>query len=293
MATLILFLLLLGVILLLIWFNLNYQKKVKGLHENVLKLEHLLEDERSRGSRNGVLEKYIKLEAKVKELNASAQIIGSADNVEEQINQLEHFFASHFKTMPPYVSKLCKRLRRMVSADERIMQLHSQVMRPLQGMLYTQEVTDDIYVQRMVLARMIDALWIAFDAVETIADGDNIRPEQQLAIDFLCGKSSRLEILNAARIVTTDPEQTPKWVRVIRRAVLPLRLDEQYPVLYSGYKLEQLDEYVASDEEIKKIQQEDELKLETDNLLKNVEPTEKTTILSEEEDTKEKGHENV
>lgn len=227
-----------SIIALLIWLHLNNLKKIRISRERILQLEHLLEDERNKRGKIGGLDRYKKLESKVKELNASAQTIGSAKNIEEQIVQLEDFFASHFKTRPPYISKLCKQMKRMVLADERIQQLHGRVMRPLQGMLYTQEVTDDPNVQRMVLAHMIDALWIAFDAVETIADGDNIRPEQQLSIDFLSGKSTRSEIINEARTITTDPEQTPKWLRVIRRTVLPLELDAQYPVMYSGYKLQ-------------------------------------------------------
>lgn len=226
------------IIALLIWLHLNNLKKIRISRERILQLEHLLEDERNKRGKIGGLDRYKKLESKVMELNASAQTIGSAKNIEEQIVQLEDFFASHFKTRPPYISKLCKQMKRMVLADERIQQLHGRVMRPLQGMLNTQEVTDDPNVQRMVLAHMIDALWIAFDAVETIADGDNIRPEQQLSIDFLSGKSTRSEIINAARTITTDPEQTPKWLRVIRRTVLPLELDAQYPVMYSGYKLQ-------------------------------------------------------
>ena len=227
-----------SIIALLIWLHLNNLKKIRISRERILQLEHLLEDERNKRGKIGGLDRYKKLESKVKELNASAQTIGSAKNIEEQIVQLEDFFASHFKTRPPYISKLCKQMKRMVLADDRIQQLHGRVMRPLQGMLYTQEVTDDPNVQRMVLAHMIDALWIAFDAVETIADGDNIRPEQQLSIDFLSGKSTRSEIINEARTITTDPEQTPKWLRVIRRTVLPLELDAQYPVMYSGYKLQ-------------------------------------------------------
>lgn len=261
MKTTMLVIILLGVILSLVWLCLNNLKKIKISREKILDLEHLLEEERSKAS---FQDKYNKLEAKVRELNASAQAIGSAEAIEDQITQLEDFFESHFKTRPPYVSKFCKRMKRMVLADERMMQLHGQVMRPLQGMLYTQEITDAPEVQRMVLARMIDALWMAFDAVETIADGDNIRPEQQLVVDYLNGKSTRSEIMNEAKIVTTDPEQTPKWVRVIRRAVLPLRLDEQYPVLYSGYKLESLTEDVGAGNE-------------TATLTKEVETTEKVT----------------
>jgi len=285
MTAIILIIILLCAILFLIWFNLNSQKKIRISRENILKLEHLLEEERNKGS---FQEKYSKLEAKVKKLNASAQAIGSAENIEDQIIQLEDFFASHFKTMPPYVSKFCKRIKRMVLADERIMQLHGQVMRPLQGMLYTQEVTDDLEVRRKVLARMIDALWIAFDAVETIADGDNIRPEQQLSVDFLCGKSTKSEIMNEAKIITTDPEQTPKWLRVIRRAVLPLRLDEQYPVLYSGYKLQPMNEDVETVVEIKESTKEDESKSEAAILSEVIEPKDKTAILTEDAELKEK-----
>jgi len=292
MATIIIVIILSGVILLLVWLNWNNQKNIKMSRENILKLEHLLEEERSNGSKASLQDKYKKLETKVKELNASAQLIGSAENIEDQIIQLEDLFDSHFKTKPPYVSKFCKRLKRMVLADERIAQLHGQVMRPLQEMLYTQEVTDDPKVQRIVLARMLDALWIAFDAVETLADGDNIRAEQQLSIDFLTGKSIRSEIMNDAKIVTTDPEQTPKWLRVIRRAVLPLRLDEQYPVLYSGYKLQPMNE---DKDDVVEVIDSPNVEVSNSEATINheiVESKETTTILSKEVDTKEIINEN-
>lgn len=273
MATIIIIFILSGVILLLVWLNWNNQKNINISRENILKLQHLLEEERSKGSKASLQDKYKKLETKVIELNASAQLIGSAENIEDQIIQLEDFFDSHFKIKPPYVSKFCKILKRMVLADERIAQLHGQVMRPLQEMLYTQEVTGNLEVQRIVLARMLDALWIAFDAVETLADGDNIRPEQQLSIDFLTGKSTRSEIMNDAKIVTTDPEQTPKWLRVIRRAVLPLGLDEQHPVLYSGYKLPLMNE-----------DKDDVVEVTPDVEVSN---SETTPILSKDVDSKE------
>lgn len=284
MATIIIIFILSGVILLLVWLNWNNQKNINISRENILKLQHLLEEERSKGSKASLQDKYKKLETKVIELNASAQLIGSAENIEDQIIQLEDFFDSHFKTKPPYVSKFCKRLKRMVLADERIAQLHGQVMRPLQEMLYTQEVTDNPEVQRIVLARMLDALWIAFDAVETLADGDNIRPEQQLSIDFLTGKSTRSEIMNDAKIVTTDPEQTPKWLRVIRRAVLPLRLDEQHPVLYSGYKLPPMNE---DKDDVIEVTPDVEVSNSETTINHEIVDSETTPILSKDVDSKE------
>ena len=234
------FIILLCVVILLFVLLFVSMKYIRVARQRVRYLEAALEEECRNGTKIELQEKFQKLEKKVNDMKATAQEIGNAESIGDQISQLENFFASHFKTMPPYIPKFCKRMRRMVLADERIQQLHSQVMRPLQGMLYTQEVTDDPDVQRMVLARMIDAMWLAFDAVETIADVDNIRAEQNLAIDFISGKSTRQQILAEAKLVTTNPEETPKWVRVIRRAVLPLCLDEQYKVLYSGYKLEPL-----------------------------------------------------
>lgn len=234
------FIILLGVVISLFVLLFVNIKAIRVAQERVKYLESVLEEECRNGTKIELQEKYQKLEKKVIDLKASAQELGNAESTEEQISQLENFFALHFKTMPPYMPKFCKRMRRMVQADERIQQLHSQVMRPLQGMLYTQEVTDDPDVQRMVLARMLDAMWLAFDAVETIADGDNVRAEQHLAIDLISGKSTRSQVLSEAKVVTTNPEETPKWVRVIRRAVLPLHLDEQYSVLYSGYKIEPL-----------------------------------------------------
>lgn len=287
MMTITIVIIFLGVILVLVWLYWNSQKNIRMLRENILKLEHLLKEEQSKGSKDNLQDKYKKLETKVKELNASAQLIGSAEEIEDQINQLEDFFASHFKIKPPYVGKFCKRLRRMVLADERIVQLHGRVMRPLQEMLYTQEVTNDPEVQRIVLARMLDALWIAFDAVETLADGDNIRPEQQLSIQFLTGKSLRSEIINDAKIVTTDPEQTPKWLRVIRRAVLPLRLDEQYPVLYSGYKLQPMNK---DKDDVAEVIESPNVEVSNPEAImshKVVEPKETTNILSKEVDSKE------
>lgn len=284
MATIIIIFILSGVILLLVWLNWNNQKNINISRENILKLQHLLEEERSKGSKASLQDKYNKLETKVIELNASAQLIGSAENIEDQIIQLEVFFDSHFKTKPPYVSKFCKRLKRMVLADERIAQLHGQVMRPLQEMLYTQEVTDNPEVQRIVIARMLDALWIAFDAVETLADGDNIRPEQQLSIDFLTGKSTRSEIMNDAKIVTTDPEQTPKWLRVIRRAVLPLRLDEQHPVLYSGYKLPPMKE---DKDDVIEVTPDVEVSNSETTINHEIDKSETTPILSKDVDSKE------
>ena len=177
----------------------------------------------------------------------------------------------------------------MVLADERIAQLHGQVMRPLQEMLYTQEVTDNPKVQRIVLARMLDALWIAFDAVETLADGDNIRPEQQLSIDFLTGKSTRSEIMNDAKIVTTDPEQTPKWLRVIRRTVLPLILDEQYPVLYSGFKLPPMNE---DKDDVVEVTPDVEVFNSETTINHEIVESETTPILSKDVDSKEIINEN-
>lgn len=192
-------------------------------------------------------EKYEALESKVSDLFQSAQNLGTQPTIEGQINQLEEFFDNHFKKMPPQVPVFCNKLRGLVVADQRIKLLHTQVMRPLQSMLYTQEITDDRSVQQLVLARMLDALWLSYDAVETLADRDNMRNEQLYALDLLNGTKTRQEISSLARPITSDPEKTPKWLRVIRRAVLPLNLDSQYQVLYSGYKL--TDRPISTDQE--------------------------------------------
>ena len=227
-----------------VWFAIQNQSNLQRLISAQNRIQYLqaqldakAEIETKIANQKKIQDDYDTLMAKVKELNLAAQNLGTQSTIEEQIEQLEEFFKARFKKMPPQIPTFCKRLRGMIAADQRIKLLHTQVMRPLQGMLYTQEVTDDPEVQRLVLARMIDALWLSYDAVETLADRDNMREEQLLALELLNGAVTRPEILLRAKPITTDPEQTSKWLRVIRRAVLPLNLDSQYPVLYSGHKL--------------------------------------------------------
>lgn len=226
------------------WFAIQNHKNRQRLISTENRIQYLqaqldakTETETRIARQKKIQEEYDALMAKVKDLNLAAQNLGTQPTIEEQIEQLEEFFKARFKKMPPQIPVFCKRLRGLIAADQRIKLLHSQVMRPLQGMLYMQEVTDDPEVQRLILARMIDALWLSYDIVETLADRDNMREEQRLALEFLNGTMTRPEILLKAKPITTDPEQTSKWLRVIRRAVLPLNLDSQYPVLYSGHKL--------------------------------------------------------
>lgn len=180
--------------------------------------------------------KYHTLSDKVYSLNNSVQALPGDGQLSSQIDQLEAFFDA-FKTRPPQLKKTFKELRKMEESYYRIRLLHTQVMKPLVSMLNKadRERTDDTY--RMLLAEMLEALWLSFDAVATLADPDNnSRPEQQLSMQVLEGTKTKKEAYDEAKEITTDPSSTPAWARSIHHTLAPLHIDS-YPITFSGYKM--------------------------------------------------------
>lgn len=179
---------------------------------------------------------YKALSDKVLSLNRTVQSFSGEESISKQIDQLENFFEA-FRNKPPQLKKTFRELRKMEEAYRRINLLHNNVMKPMIGMLRTAEKERTENTNQMILAEMLEALWLTFDAIETLADPDNnSRHEQKLSLDIIEKRKTKEDAYEEAKEITTDPTVTPTWARTIRHAVLPLNIDN-YPIIFSGYKL--------------------------------------------------------